>query len=289
MAVDRRFLNVKLSVKGIANEPSGTPVAYDQYIVGSEPAGAFAAATAGDIAKYDGSEWKFIHPVSNKIEVLNVADKIILGYANGAWEVVAEFGDKNGIGIEIVASIIPTASEVPATAEQGYQFLNTTDEKIYTATAADTFDAGVDMVVGDKYVSSTDFKVYAKGEDAKDLPAATILFVTDRGSFFGYDAVNSTFIDFKAPTIPVVAKTKVDVHTLTADDLTAKGFDLASEVADGMEGNTLLFVGSVLQIKDVDYSVTTSNGVSSISYDGLALDSQSLQVGDVFVVQYQYI
>ncbi len=37
----------------------------------------------------------------------------------------------------------------PATAAQGERFLNTTDSKIYTATAADTFDAGVAAVDGD--------------------------------------------------------------------------------------------------------------------------------------------
>ena len=38
--LDRRFLNISLSVNAVANQPAANPTAGSQYIVGSSPSGA---------------------------------------------------------------------------------------------------------------------------------------------------------------------------------------------------------------------------------------------------------
>ena len=90
--VDRRFLNVSLTVLGVADAPEGTPVAGTQYIVGTTPTGAFEGKTAGSIARYDGTKWKFTAPKAGTLEVLNSATGQILRYDGSAWSVVASTG-----------------------------------------------------------------------------------------------------------------------------------------------------------------------------------------------------
>ena len=73
MALDRRFLNVRLRVEGIANNSADT-VNGRQFIVGTAPTGNFATAAANDIASYDGykNRWNFYKPQEDNIEIFNI-------------------------------------------------------------------------------------------------------------------------------------------------------------------------------------------------------------------------
>lgn len=171
--LDRRFLNISLTILNIANQPDDNPSNGIQYIVGSNPAGAFANASPNSIARYDGSAWKFTTPKAGELEVLNAATGEILRFNGSAWSAV---------------SVINAASNAVAT----------------------------------------------------------------------------------------------DIHTLTAQEVTAKSFTLANSVASGQENNILLFVSGVAQVAGVDF---TASG-NSISWNNKALDSLGLVAGDTFIIHY---
>lgn len=171
--LDRRFLNISLTVQSIANQPDDNPSAGIQYIVGSTPAGAFASASPNSIARYDGSAWKFTAPKSGELEVLNAATGEILKFNGSTWTAV---------------SVINASSNAVAT----------------------------------------------------------------------------------------------DIHTLTAEEVTAKSFSLANSVASGQENNILLFVSGVAQTAGVDF---TASG-NSINWNNKGLDSLGLAAGDTFIVHY---
>lgn len=171
--LDRRFLNISLTILNIANQPDDNPAAGVQYIVGSTPAGAFAGVSPNSIARYDGTAWKFTAPKSGELEVLNAATGEILRFNGSAWSAV---------------SVINAASNAVAT----------------------------------------------------------------------------------------------DIHTLTAQEVTAKSFTLANSVASGQENNILLFVSGVAQTAGVDFSASGN----SISWNNKGLDSLGLVAGDTFIVHY---
>ena len=98
--IDRRLLELNLTVLGIANTPSENPTAGTQYIVGETPSGAFAGATTNSIASYDGSTWKFSLPKVGQLEVFNSATSELLRFNGIAWVTVTTIGSSNNIIIE---------------------------------------------------------------------------------------------------------------------------------------------------------------------------------------------
>ena len=98
--IDRRFLNISLSVNAVANQPAANPTAGSQYIVGSSPSGAFASASANQIARYDGSAWRFFTPKAGELEVLNLDSGEFLQFDGSGWTVVASLssgGSSSGL------------------------------------------------------------------------------------------------------------------------------------------------------------------------------------------------
>lgn len=90
--IDRRGLYVRLTVKGVASDlPEGVTL-YEglQYIVGADPTGSFASATAGQIAEYNGNKWVFSDPKTWRMEVFDEAAKAIKRWDGSAWVNVAE-------------------------------------------------------------------------------------------------------------------------------------------------------------------------------------------------------
>ena len=96
MTINRRFLDVSMTVQGTANEPpaSPEPVNGTQYIIGDTPAGAFANATPGAVARYDGYKqaWVFTKPAAGQMEILNLDTKQIMAWDGTAWTERAELG-----------------------------------------------------------------------------------------------------------------------------------------------------------------------------------------------------
>ena len=275
MSVDRRFLDVGMTVLGIANTPGATPSAGDQYIVGAAGTGAFAGIAPNSVARFDGSAWKFSAPRAGSMEALDASAGTIIRYNGTAWETVADFNSFIAPVIDIVA----TGDELPETCAEGEVFLNTSDNKLYTAEAEDTWDSGTALSNGARYASSTDFNAYES--DGTNLIGADIkdggLFLNKGdGCIYVYDEDVS---EFKRNGADV---TVTEMHTLTASEVTLKAFSLNSAIAAGREGQVILFVGGVSQVAGVDF---TASG-NTISWDAKGLDDVGLVAGDVFVVHY---
>ena len=278
--LNRRFLSVSLIVQGIANEPSANPVAGTQYIVGSNPSGAFANATANSIASFNGSAWEFSAPKNIELEVLNVATGEILKYNGSAW--ISTLTINRNSNTAPVLAVVPTGTTLPASASAGDSFFKTDDAKLYTATAANTWNSGTVAADGSRYASTTDHKIYTSNGST-----ATEETINDGGFFLNkednclYIYNGSTFIkigeDTDNDTVFVT-----DVHALTAAEVTAKSFTLTNTIKTGHENNVLIFVSGVAQAVGTDF---TASG-NAISWANKGFDTIGLMAGDTFIVHY---
>lgn len=278
-SLDRRFLKISLAVLGIANEPAANPTNGTQYIVGSSATGAFNGAAANSIASYDGSVWKFITPKVGNLEVLNLNTGEILKFTGTEWDVVASLGDKN---IAPVTNILPNGATLPATAVEGDKFLKTDDAKIYTATATNTWDSGVLTANDSIYASSTDHKFYTSDGTtltATDISDGSIFLNKADSNIYIYNATAGTFSRVNSDSMFEVV---TESHTLTAEEVTAKSFNLANSIATGKENSVMLFIQGVAQAIGTDFLAADS----SISWTNKGLDNIGLVAGDVFVIQY---
>ncbi len=278
MSLDRRFLDVSLNVKGVANEPalSPTPINGTQYIVGATPSGAFASANTNDIARYDGNKWKFAKPDTSQLEVMNIDTLEILGWNGAEWTVLAQLR-----GEKPVLDVLPTGSSLPPTTGIGDKFLNTIDGKVYIATADNTWDTGTATNNGDRYASTTNARIYEKMNGALKsslLPDGAMFISKGDGKPYGYDAGEDTLIRLGGGGSWIA-----ESHVLTAAEATAKGFSLAKSVASGSETNVLLAVCGVVQTMGTDFTV---NG-NAVNWTNKGLDTIGLTAGDVFVIHYE--
>ena len=276
---DRRFFDVSLIVQGIANEPTANPAVGTQYIVGSDPAGAFAKANANYIARYNGTTWKFNIPKVGGLELLNAETGEILGYNGSAWAVKTVLSGADSI--MPVLAIVQTGTTLPATATIGDKFLNTDDNKLYTATAADTWDSGTAIVNGSRYASSTDFKIYESNGSVvtgANISDGRIFLNKEDSCVYVYNSTTATFSKLGSQT----AETVVEYHTLTAEEATAKSFTLENSVATGKEASVMLSVCGIMQNAGTDYTVSGN----SISWINKALNNIGLMAGDTFVIHY---
>lgn len=278
MSLDRRFLDVSLNVKGIANEPAASPVAGTQYIVGASPTGAFSSASANDLARYDGSKWKFTRPGTGQMEVLNLETAEVLGWNGTEWTILARIRGENP-----VLDVVATGTALPATAEEGDKFLNTSDGKVYAATAENTWDSGTATSSGDRYASSTDAKIYENRAGvivSTSLADGTLFLSKADGSPYGYDSATNSLVKMGGE---IGVEIVTESHVLTAAEATAKSFNLSYDVAAGKETSVLLAVCGVTQTAGTDFTV--SGKVVSWTDKGLA--DVDLAAGDTFVIQYQ--
>lgn len=280
--LDRRFLSVNITVLGIANEPAANPVKGTQYIVGSTPTGVFAGASANSIATFDGTEWKFIAPKVDSLEVLNKATGEILKFNGTAWENVLTIRATSFI--TPVLAVVPTGTTLPASASAGDSFFNTDDAKLYTATATDTWDNGTSTTDGSRYASLTDYKIYTSNGSTATSESI------NEGGFFLNKEDNCLYIYNGTAFIKIGGNSSAtssisiatDIHSLTAAEVSAKSFSLSHSVASGEENNVLLFVSGLAQYAGTDFSVSGKN----VTWNGKGLDSIGLNEGDTFIVHY---
>ena len=277
MSLDRRFVSIGMRVEKVANQPTTgiTPVNGTQYIVGSNPTGAFASASANDLARYDGSKWKFTRPDTGHLEVLNMETLEILGWNGTEWAVLARLRGENP-----VLDVVTTGTTLPATAEEGDKFLNTSNGKLYTATAPDTWDSGTLTSSGDRYASSTDAKIYENRDGTfvtTPLADGTLFLSKADSSPYGYDADTDRLIKLGGGSSIIT-----ESHILTAEEVTAKAFNLSSAVATGRETSVLLSACGVVQVAGTDFTVSGK----MVSWTGKGLADIDLAAGDVFVVSY---
>ena len=278
--LDRRFVSISLVVLGVANEPAANPANGTQYIVGSTPAGAFAGASPNSIALFDGTAWKFITPKIGEPEVLNSATGEFLTWNGSAWSVVLTI-NRNSHTPPVLA-VIPTGTSLPASASAGDTFFKTDDAKLYTATAADTWDNGTATTNASRYASSTDHKIYTS-----DGSAAASENVSEGGFFLNkednclYVYNGSIFIKIGGNSEAAV-QVATELHSLTAAEVSAKTFTLTNSVKSGEESNILLFVSGVAQAAGTDFSASGN----SISWNAKGLEAVGLREGDSFIIHY---
>ena len=280
MSFDRRFLNVKLSIKGIVNTPPANVSAGDQFIVGANPTGAFKNAIVNSIAAYNGTSWKFIAPDVNQLEIINLDTSEILSWNGTAWITLISIKEHS----TLVLDVVTTGSSLPATTEQGEKFLNIENGKLYTATEKDTWNDGVATVDGDSYISLTNKKLYvnSNGEFSEEnITDGTVFLNKSDGLLWYYNATNDEFVKL---SIPETHASTTEYHTLTAAEATAKSFTLNHSIASGTESSVLLAVCGIIQVAGTDYLV---NG-NTISWNNKALENIGLIEGDIFIIHYLF-
>ena len=275
--LDRRFLNISLTVQAIANQPYADPSAGFQYIVGLSPAGAFAGASTNSIAQYDGTKWTFFTPKVGELEVLNLDTGEVLSFNGTNWTAIFSLYEP----VAPVLAIVPTGSTLPSSAAAGDSLLNTSDAKLYTATAADTWDSGTLTANGSRYASSADHKIYQSNGSvlsATNIIDGDMFLNREDGAVYAYDSTASAFVKVNGYPVEFVT----EAHTLTAAEVIAKSFTLTNSVASGKENNTLLFVSGIAQSASTDFTVSDN----SVSWNNKGLDSIGLIEGDTFIVHY---
>ena len=277
MKLDRRFLNVSFVVQSVANSPPDNPTAGTQYIVGANPTGAFAGAVANSIAYYDGSSWVFTTPEAGELEVLCVQTRELLSWNGIEWAVTIAID--NNSNIAPVLAVVPSGTSLPATASEDDVFLKTDEAKLYTATGTDTWNSGTVVVNGGRYASSTDHKIYTS--DGSTLTPENVA----EGGFFLSKEDNRLYIYDGSRFVRVGgsgATYAIDIHSITAAEITAKSFSLTRSIAPGQENNTSLSVAGLELAVGVDFVASGS----TISWNGKGLDNAGLDVGDVIIVHY---
>ena len=74
----------------------------------------------------------------------------------------------------------------------------------------------------------------------------------------------------------------IEFHSITAEDISSKGFELAHNIADGQQSNVSISLNGIPLAYGVDFSVSGK----SIVWNALLLDAFGLQVGDILIVSY---
>ena len=275
MAIERRFLDVSLTILGILNQPAENPSAGDQYIVGANGTGAFEGIAPNSVARFDGTQWKFSAPRAGTIEALDASAGTILRFNGSSWNVVADFNSF----IAPVLDIVNSGNELPATCSENQVFLNIDDNKLYTATDVNTWNSGVALTDGTRYASATDFKVYESNGSVvtpAEIKDGGLFLNKADGCIYVYDEAAH---EFKRNGADV---TVTEIHHLTAAEVSAKSFSLSNSIASGRENQVMLSVGGVAQIVGIDFSASGN----SISWNNKGLDSLGLAAGDTFIVHY---
>lgn len=195
MKLDRRFLNVSITVKGIVNEPPTSPAPTEgtQYIVGSSGTGAFGDADVNDIARYDGSKWTFTKPRAGEFEVFNLDTLEILSWNGGAWTALTQLKSAvddsseetvSSAPVTIVQGLVENSYERPdltaSTSNLGRVFVDRNQGYIYKE---DYTNGGYkwmlieDNLGGDKYLRVTpnrgDDEIYVVSFDDAGKPVET--------------------------------------------------------------------------------------------------------------------
>lgn len=313
MGVDRRFLNVRLSVRGVVNDSAET-VNGIQFIVGAVPAGNFAGAATNDIAVYDGykNAWGFYKPAVDMMEIMNIAAGQYQRWNGTAWENIAAIGGGGG-GVNEncvppVINIVATGTSTPANAAVGDIFLNTDTGTLFTATGVDTWNAGVTTSDGDRYASKTNGQIYtrAEGAFAGVIPVnGSIFMATEPDTLYIYDGGTTSFLPVGlVPDATYTSKGKVSVsntgglkvdngvisvqrrtltiqHTLTSSEVSARSFTLPHAILTGSELSVAASVGGVAQVAGVDFTVLNT----AFSWEAAGLGT-ILETDDVFIVTY---
>ncbi|MBR0315691.1 MAG: DUF2793 domain-containing protein [Synergistaceae bacterium] len=209
---------------------------------------------------------------------LNKADNIIYSYDGTNF--ISSVEGFSYSPLAPVLNIVATGTTLPATATRGDKFLNTNNAKLYTATGNNLWNSGSATANGARYASSTDFKIYESNGTtvtASDIALGEMFLNKADNTAYSFDG--SAYIN-----IGVTAQSAIETHTLTAEDVTGKSFELTHSIKTGKENEVLLSLGGMLLTAGTDF-IALEN---IISWNGKELDNFGLHAGDVFTIQYLY-
>ena len=281
--LDRRFVSISIIILGIADEPDVNTPAGSQYIVGPNPTGSFANSSPNYIAHYDGTVWKFSAPKIGGMEVLNSATGEILSWNGNSWNSVLSI--HSNYCYSPVLAVVPTGTALPASASAGDSFFKTDDAKLYTATAANSWDNGTLVAYGSRYASSSDLKIYtSNGNSAasENMPEGGFFFNLEDNCIYILNRSAFVKIGGSSGSSGTTYSMTTEFHSITANELSAKSFSLSHSIASGQENNILLFVEGVAQSALTDFSASGN----SISWNAKGLDTIGLREGDSFIIHY---
>ena len=100
------------------------------------------------------------------------------------------------------------------------------------------------------------------------------------GEILKYDNTSESWkvaASFSSSLVPCT-----EIHTLTAQEATAKSFSLSNNIATGQENNIQLFVSGIAQAVGVDFAASGN----TISWSGKGLEAIGMDKDDIFIVHY---
>ena len=305
--LDRRFLKgisntINGKIGGRGNSSVDNAKAGEKYIIAqalSEGSPLFGFPV-NSIAYYDGERWINFMPETNE-QWLYGSD--ILQFNGTEWVQQPSRMPYYNYVDKIVIDSGTTKPTKSAVATDSYfyvvgdEFLYMTDKKVYKVTAVDddgniTLDEGTVLTNGTTIYSVFQTKVFKYSNDGTEekleslyseaVKDFTFIYVREKEKFYSsiYIGRKQSFVGF-GESLKKEGHMTVEQHTLTAEDITAKGFTLSKSVATGEETNVLCFVSGVIQPVGIAFSMTNS----TFYWTDKTLDGH-VSAGDVVILQY---
>lgn len=302
--LDRRFLDVNLTIEAITSTPPEDPNEGDQYIIGDEAGtGAFADATSGAIARYENGVWTFTSPDTDSFEVLNRSTGEILKCAldtssipnRKVWKVVGTLGGKTE-SLYIVEYISqdssqqtfsdsPSIGAIALDANLNYMFRCTTEgEWGESETPPDGVYAAPFRWQANAWQQGATWARVSNGtvEIIPTPPVGTIFL--ERNTWKLQAVSTSGFVR------PITGGMITQKYTLTANQITSKTIDLTMP-DDGTAPflwldrakDALVFLKGLLQEYGEDYTINDQG--FSLAWAGRGWDGH-IQAGDKITVVY---
>lgn len=307
MQLDRRYLNVRVTVDGVVDAPvSGAPVGA-QYLVSATPTtGSEFENQANKIAYKSAAGWQFYKNFAGQSEVIDLTNGLVYKFDGTEWqkidiasENVHNIVDKRILdpvdGVLVAIADVDGDGPLPESGNTNDLVLDTEALKLYTATTTgeNPFDAGVAVTNGIyAYADGTTnghgyLYIIEDGElETLEMQDGTVFINKSNEDLYTFDATTGTLINVTdIGARPEYRRHSITVeHAITAEELTAKKFSLP-KLAILSEG-VRLSVGGLTQVKGVDFSAANENNKTVIDFDGFGLDAIDIKAGDVFVITY---
>lgn len=206
---------------------------------------------------------------------------------NGTDAATKNYVDNLSVGLTWKNAVDSSGATNPATAVTGDRFLNTTDGKIYTATATDTWDAGVAAEDGDAVFDKVDEtgyvysgSVWVQFTGLGQITAGVGLYKSGNQLHIGLGAGIA-----QLPTDEV----GVDLHVTSALFLTVDGTaastDTAAQLSLLLDGSTLSKSGTGLKVAAAGVTAAElATGVAGAGLTGGAGTALTVGAGTGIVV-----
>ena len=299
--LDPRFLKGNLylidSIFDGDNANVGNAASYEGYyflLLDEQTTGQCAPAPANTIVYSDGERWVKFMP-EDKSYILSYGEDLYQIFRGTLTELFS-YGKKYPTVDKIVkeikySSTKPTKNGSNATYAVGDVIYLTNDAKFYTVTEVGntgtlTWDTGT--AIEGSYVALLEKispnSVYIYNNDGNGNETFNSIWIGEEPIFYSKedsklyqvvcDRENSTYSFISVGG----AQLRMDTHTLTAEEVTAKSFTLSSPA---VSTSAICFVEGLAQAVNVAFAISGD----TFSWDGKTLDGH-LQAGDVIIVQY---